>query len=51
MLFGLKNTEVTYQRAMIAIFKEMLEDIVECYVNHLVVNRGQLYGTFKDGSR
>lgn len=37
MLFSLKNAGATYQRAMNVIFKEMLRNIVECYVDDLVV--------------
>ena len=32
MLFGLKNTGVTYQRVMNAIFHEHIRKTVECYV-------------------
>lgn len=37
MPFGLKNAGATYQRAMTHIFKEMLHQLVECYVDDLVV--------------
>ena len=37
MPFGLKNAGATYQRAMTKIFDEMIHDLVECYVNDLVV--------------
>lgn len=33
----LKNAEATYQRVMIVIFKEMLRDTVECYVDDLII--------------
>ncbi|KAK4404434.1 hypothetical protein Sango_0812000 [Sesamum angolense] len=35
--FGLKNTKVTYQRAVQNIFDDMLHKKVECYVDDLVV--------------
>ena len=37
MPFGLKNAGATYQRAMTKIFDEMIHDLVECYVDDLVV--------------
>ena len=37
MPFGLKNARATYQRAMTIIFNDMLHNIVECYVDDLVV--------------
>lgn len=37
MPFGLKNVGATYQRDMTRIFDEMLHDLVECYVDNLVV--------------
>ncbi|KAL0394684.1 UNVERIFIED_CONTAM: putative protein K02A2.6 [Sesamum latifolium] len=37
MPFGLKNTGVTYQRAMQRIFDDMLHKNIECYVDDLVV--------------
>lgn len=37
MPFGLKNVGATYQRVMTVFFKKMLKDIVECYVDDLVV--------------
>lgn len=37
MPFGLKNAGATYQRAMTYIFEDMLHDVVECYVDDLVV--------------
>ena len=35
--FGLKNASVTYQRAMIAIFHDMVHQELEDYVNDIVV--------------
>ncbi|GKV35504.1 hypothetical protein SLEP1_g43762 [Rubroshorea leprosula] len=35
--FGLKNAGATYQRAMQLIFSDMLHELVECYVDDLVV--------------
>jgi hypothetical protein len=37
MPFGLKNAGATYQRAMTIIFDDLLHEIVECYVDDLVV--------------
>lgn len=37
MPFGLKSAGATYQRAMTVNFKKILEDIVECYVDDLVI--------------
>ena len=37
MLFGLKNTGATYQRAMNVIFHEHIHKIVECYVDDIAV--------------
>jgi len=35
--FGLKNARATYQRAMTIIFRDFLRNVVECYVDDLVV--------------
>jgi len=37
MPFGLKNVRATYQRAMILIFHDFLHNLIECYVDDLVV--------------
>jgi hypothetical protein len=37
MPFGLKNAGATYQRAMTKIFHDLIHNIVECYVDDLVV--------------
>ena len=37
MPFGLKNAGATYQRAMTIIFRDFLHNLVECYVDDLVV--------------
>jgi len=37
MPFGLKNTGATYQRAMMIIFHDFFHNLVECYVDDLVV--------------
>lgn len=37
MPFGLKNIGATYQRVMQTIFEDMLHEMVECYVDDLVV--------------
>ncbi|KAI3446917.1 hypothetical protein Pfo_003582 [Paulownia fortunei] len=39
MLFGLKNTGATYQRAMQKIFDDMLYKNIECYVDDVVVKK------------
>ena len=35
--FGLKNAAATYQRAVTIIFHDFLHNVVECYVDDLVV--------------
>ncbi|KAK9951373.1 hypothetical protein M0R45_006820 [Rubus argutus] len=50
MPFGLKNAGATYQRAMTAIFHDMMGREVEDYVNHLVVKsktRGEHWSTLR----
>jgi hypothetical protein len=37
MIFGLKNASATYQRAMNLIFHELLRNIVEIYIDDIVV--------------
>ena len=37
MPFGLKNAGATYQRAMTKIFDDLIHQVVECYVDDLVV--------------
>ena len=40
--FRLKNVEVTYQRAMNAIFHEHICKMIECYVDEIAIkNRGK----------
>ena len=34
---GLKNAGATYQRAMTKIFDDLIHQVVECYVDDLVV--------------
>lgn len=41
MPLSLKNDRAIYQRAMIAIFKEMCGVMVECYIDYLVVKSRQ----------
>ena len=41
MLFGLKNTDATYQRAMTAIFHDMMHKEIEDYVDDIVVKSKQ----------
>jgi len=43
MPFGLKNVGATYQRAIQKIFEDMLHNMVECYLDDLVVkSKGRL---------
>ena len=37
MLFGFKNVEATYQRSMTKIFKPLIGDVVEVYIDDVVV--------------
>jgi Reverse transcriptase (RNA-dependent DNA polymerase) len=37
MSFGLKNADVTYQRTMTKIFDDLIHNIVECYIDDLVI--------------
>lgn len=39
MSFGLKNAEATYQRAMDAIFHELIGDCMEVYIDDVVAKR------------
>ena len=48
MLFGLKNVDATYQRAMQRIFDDMLHKNVECYVDDLVVKSKKRDGHIAD---
>lgn len=48
MPFGLKNAGATYQRAMTVIFGDILHDIVECYVDDLVVKTRKKDDHLKD---
>ena len=41
MPFGLKNAKATYQKAMIVIFNDMIHDVVENYVDDLVVKSNE----------
>ena len=41
MPFDIKNVGATYQRVMTKIFDEMIHDLVECYVDDLVVKTRQ----------
>ena len=36
MSFGLKNTEATYQRAMVALFHDMMHKEIEVYVDDMI---------------
>jgi hypothetical protein len=46
MTFGLKNTGVTYQRAMNYIFHEIIGKIVEIYIDGVVVKSKGVSRTF-----
>lgn len=37
MSFGLKNARATYQRLMTKIFKPLIRDIIEVYIDDVVV--------------
>jgi hypothetical protein len=37
MIFGLKNVGVTYQRAMNLIFQDLLEIIIEIYIDDVII--------------
>ena len=37
MLFGLKNASATYQRLMKKIFKPLIDQTVEVYINNIIV--------------
>lgn len=36
MHFGFKNTEASYQRAMVSMFHDMIHDLVEVYVDDIL---------------
>ena len=46
MPFGLKNAGATYQRAMMAIFHDMMHQELEDYVDDIVLNQGEEKNTF-----
>lgn len=48
-----KDAGAIYQRAMVIIFKEILGDTIECYVDDMVLNhdRGRSIGTSRGGIR
>ena len=39
MPFGLKNVRAIYQRLMNKMFKELIRDIMEVYIDDMCVNR------------
>ena len=47
MLFGLKNAAVTYQRAAIALFHNMMHKEVEVYVDDMMVKLETREGHFE----
>ncbi|GMP78570.1 hypothetical protein CsSME_00034472 [Camellia sinensis var. sinensis] len=51
MPFGLKNAGATYQRAMTAIFHDMLHKSLECYIDDLVVKSKEETSHLKDLQR
>jgi hypothetical protein len=48
MPFGLKNAGATYQRAMAIILDGLLYDIVECYIDDIVVKSKREQDHLKD---
>ena len=36
MPFGLKNVEITYQRAMVTLFHDMMHKKIKVYVNNMI---------------
>jgi hypothetical protein len=48
MTFGLKNASATYQRAMILIFQELLENTVEVYIVDIVVKSAEFSSQIAD---
>ncbi|EOY03309.1 H0502G05.11 protein [Theobroma cacao] len=48
MPFGLKNAGATYQRAMTAIFHDMMHDFMEDYVDDIVVKSKKAFNHFED---
>ncbi|XP_028077305.1 uncharacterized protein LOC114279278 [Camellia sinensis] len=51
MPFGLKNAGATYQRAMTAIFHDMLHKSLECYIDDLVVKSKEEISHLRDLQR
>lgn len=51
MPFGLKNAIATYQWVMTHIFKDLLHDAVECYVDNLLVKTRMHKGHLLDLNR
>ena len=47
MSFGLKNAGATYQRAMMAIFHDMMHDCMEVYVDDILVKSKTREGHFE----
>lgn len=43
MWFGLKNAGATYQRAMIAIFDDMVHDCLKDYIGDIVLKFKEVY--------
>jgi hypothetical protein len=48
MIFGLKNAGTTYQRAMIYIYHDLIDKLVEIYINDVVVKSTSIGGHLGD---
>jgi hypothetical protein len=48
MTFGLKNTGATYQRAMNYIYHDLIDTLVEIYINDVVVKSTSTGGHLED---
>jgi hypothetical protein len=48
MIFGFKNVGATYQRAMNLTFHELLENIMEVYIDDIVVKSVAFYSYLAD---
>jgi hypothetical protein len=41
MSFGLKNAGATYQRAMTVVLDRLLYEIIECYIDDIIIKSKQ----------
>jgi hypothetical protein len=48
MTFGLKNADVTYQRAMNYIYHDLIDKLVEIYIDDVVVKSTSIGGHLGD---